>query len=253
MKRILLFKPIMGTVPYKGSGMSKKDQVEEMFDDISSRYDLLNHLFSFNIDKVWRRKAIRLLGRCEPLTILDIATGTADFALAAVRLNPQKITGIDLSEGMLKKGRRKIERKGLADLIELLKADSEALPFRDNSFDASIVGFGVRNFENTGKALEEIYRVLKPGGVFIVLEFSQPRNAAFKFLYSLYFNRVLPWLGGVFSKNRRAYSYLPASANVFPDGECFMSILKNAGFETRSWMPLTFGIASIYEVQKPEI
>jgi demethylmenaquinone methyltransferase / 2-methoxy-6-polyprenyl-1,4-benzoquinol methylase len=243
----------MGTVPYKGSGMSKKDQVEEMFDDISSRYDLLNHLFSFNIDKVWRRKAVRLLGRCEPLLILDVATGTADFALAAVRLNPKKITGIDLSEGMLKEGRRKIERMGLADLIELLKADSEALPFCDNSFDASIVGFGVRNFENSAKALGEIYRVLKPGGVFIVLEFSQPRNAAFKFFYSLYFNKVLPWLGGVFSKNRRAYSYLPASVNVFPDGEYFMSILENAGFEIRSWMPLTFGIASIYEVQKPKI
>ena len=161
----------MAAVPYKDSNLSKKGQVEEMFDQISHRYDLLNHLLSINIDKLWRRRAVNLLIPFQPKTILDIATGTGDFALAAVRLNPEKITGIDLSEGMLKIGRKKVEKKGLTKIIELQKADSENLPFGDNTFDAAIVGFGVRNFENLGKGLSEIFRVLLPGGIFVVLEF----------------------------------------------------------------------------------
>lgn len=223
-----------------------------MFDQISHRYDFLNHLLSVNIDKLWRRRAIRLLRRFKPFTILDVATGTADFAVAAARLNPEKITGIDLSEGMLKIGRKKIEKKGLIPLIELLKADSESLPFGNHSFDAAIVGFGVRNFENLEKGLSEIYRVLNPGGAFIVLEFSQPRNKFFRKLYFFYFNRVLPKLGSLVSKDNKAYTYLPESVREFPDGDDFTGILEKTGFENCRWLPQTMGIATIYEAQKPK-
>jgi len=242
----------MAAVPYKNSTQSKKGQVEEMFDSISHRYDLLNHLLSVNIDKLWRKKAIKLLAPHHPEKILDIATGTADFAIAATRLNPQKITGIDLSEGMLKKGRQKIEKKGLSGSIELLKADSEALPFDNATFDAAVVGFGVRNFENLEKGLTEIHRVLKPGGVFIVLEFSRPRKAFFKQMYFFYFNNILPMLGRLVSKDNSAYTYLPESVHEFPDGDDFVFILEKTGYHKCSWHPQTFGIASIYKAQKPE-
>jgi demethylmenaquinone methyltransferase/2-methoxy-6-polyprenyl-1,4-benzoquinol methylase len=242
----------MAAVPYKNSTQSKKGQVEEMFDSISHRYDLLNHLLSVNIDKLWRKKAIKLLAPHHPEKILDIATGTADFAIAATRLNPQKITGIDLSEGMLKKGRQKIEKKGLSGSIELLKADSEALPFDNATFDAAVVGFGVRNFENLEKGLTEIHRVLKPGGVFIVLEFSRPRKAFFKQMYFFYFNNILPMLGRLVSKDNSAYTYLPESVHEFPDGDDFVFILEKIGYHKCSWHPQTFGIASIYKAQKPE-
>jgi demethylmenaquinone methyltransferase/2-methoxy-6-polyprenyl-1,4-benzoquinol methylase len=242
----------MAAVPYKNSALGKKGQVEEMFDSISHRYDLLNHLLSVNIDKLWRKKAIKLLAPHHPKKILDIATGTADFALAATRLNPKRITGIDLSEGMLKIGRQKIEKRGLSGSIELLKADSEALPFDDATFDAAVVGFGVRNFENLEKGLSEIFRVLKPDGVFIVLEFSRPRKAFFKQLYFFYFNNILPMLGRLVSKDSSAYTYLPESVREFPDGGAFVSILGKTGFLNCSWHPQTFGIASIYKAQKPE-
>lgn len=243
----------MAAVPYKESTLSKKGQVEEMFDHISPKYDLLNHLLSVNIDKLWRRKAIRMLKPLGPRTILDVATGTADFAIAAAKLNPQKITGIDLSEGMLKVGRQKVQRKGLAHMIELVKADSEALPFDDHSFDASIVGFGVRNFENLQQGLTEIHRVLKPGGEFIVLEFSRPKNKIFSSLYFFYFKKVLPWLGRRISKNSRAYSYLPESVQQFPDGVEFVDILIKTGFKNCTFKPLTGGIATIYKAQKEKI
>lgn len=243
----------MAAVPYKDSNLSKKGQVEEMFDQISHRYDLLNHLLSMNIDKVWRRRAVNLLKPFQPKTILDIATGTGDFALAAVRLNPEKITGIDLSEGMLEIGRKKVEKKGLTKIIELQKADSENLPFAENTFDAAIVGFGVRNFEDLGKGLSEIFRVLQPGGVFIVLEFSKPRNVFIRKLYFFYFTRVLPFLGRVVSKDNRAYTYLPESVNEFPDGDDFTAFLKSAGFIKCRWVFQTMGIATIYEAQKPKI
>ncbi len=242
----------MAAVPYKDSNLSKKGQVEEMFDQISHRYDLLNHLLSVNIDKVWRKRAVNLLKPFRPKTILDIATGTGDFALAAVRLNPEKITGIDLSEGMLEIGRKKVEKKGLTKIIELQKADSENLPFEDNTFDAAIVGFGVRNFENLGKGLSEIFRVLRPGGAFIVLEFSKPRNVFIRKLYFFYFTRVMPLLGRLVSKDNRAYTYLPESVNEFPDGDDFTSFLKSAGFVKCSWVFQTMGIATIYEAQKPK-
>jgi demethylmenaquinone methyltransferase / 2-methoxy-6-polyprenyl-1,4-benzoquinol methylase len=243
----------MAAVPYKDSNQSKKVQVEEMFDQISHRYDLLNHLLSVNIDKLWRNRAIKMLKPFQPQTILDIATGTADFAIAAGKLNPGKITGIDLSEGMLRIGRRKVNKKGLSHLIELRQADSEALPFENHSFDAAIVGFGVRNFENLEKGLAEIFRVLYPGGVFVVLEFSLPENKVFRSLYLFYFLKVLPWLGRLVSKDNRAYSYLPESVREFPDGENFARIIEKVGFEKCRWVPQTMGIATIYQAQKPEI
>jgi demethylmenaquinone methyltransferase/2-methoxy-6-polyprenyl-1,4-benzoquinol methylase len=243
----------MAAVPYKNSNLGKKGQVEEMFDHISHRYDLLNHLLSANIDKLWRKKAIKMLHAFRPGSILDIATGTADFAIAAAKLKPEKIVGIDLSEGMLKVGRQKIEKKGLSHLIELQKADSEALPFDDFTFDSAIVGFGVRNFENLEKGLSEIYRVLRPGGVFIVLEFSLPKNKVFRQLYFFYFTKILPWLGKLVSKNNRAYTYLPESVREFPDGDSFVRILEKTGFENCRWIAQTMGIATIYESQKPKI
>jgi demethylmenaquinone methyltransferase/2-methoxy-6-polyprenyl-1,4-benzoquinol methylase len=243
----------MAAVPYKNSNLSKKGQVEEMFDHISHRYDLLNHLLSANIDKLWRKKSIKMLHKFQPCSILDIATGTGDFAIAAAKLNPEKIVGIDLSEGMLKVGRQKIEKRGLSHLIELQKADSEALPFDNNTFDAAIVAFGVRNFENLEKGLAEIYRVLRPGGAFIVLEFSLPKNKVFRNLYFFYFIKVLPWLGRLVSKDNRAYTYLPESVREFPDGADFVRILEKTGFVKSRWMSQTMGIAAIYESQKPKI
>ncbi len=242
----------MAAVPYKNSGLSKKNQVEEMFDNISPRYDLLNHLLSVNIDKLWRKKAVNRLARFKPESILDIATGTADFAIEATKLNPANITGIDISEGMLNIGRKKIEKKGYADIIQLIKADSEDLPFESNSYDAAIVGFGVRNFEHLEKGLGEIFRVLKPGAAFIILEFSKPRKAPFKQLYHFYFTNLLPFFGQMISKDKSAYNYLPESVKEFPDGEDLLLALKRAGFEKGVWLPQTFGIASVYEVQKPE-
>lgn len=242
----------MAALPYNSSRNNKKSQVEEMFNNISRRYDLLNHLLSANIDKIWRKKTIRLLRDYHPATILDIATGTGDFAIAAARLGNVKITGIDISEGMLEIGRNKIAAKGLGKIIELLKADSENLPFGDNLFDAAIVGFGVRNFEQLDKGLHEIFRVLKPGGVFFVLEFSKPRKSPWKQLYRFYFTRILPVIGRMVSNDKRAYSYLPESVNEFPDGAQFLDILAQAGFKKNKSYPQTFGIATIYEAHKPE-
>ncbi len=242
----------MTALPNKFSEQSKKDQVEEMFDDISPRYDLLNHLLSANIDKLWRRNAIRKLTSHKPKLILDIATGTGDFAIAAARINEAKVIGIDISEGMLEVGRRKLEKRKLTKAIELLKADSEKLPFENEKFDAAIVGFGVRNFENLKKGLTEIFRVLKPGGVFYVLEFSKPANSPYKQIYQFYFTKILPFIGRMISKNSNAYTYLPESVNEFPDGELFLTILAEVGFVRNKCFPQTFGIASIYEAHKLE-
>ena len=240
----------MTALPNKNSTQPKKEQVEEMFDNISNRYDLLNHLLSVNIDKIWRRNAIKRLKRFQPKTILDIATGTGDFAIAATKIGGAKITGIDISEGMLDVGRKKIARKNLIDFIELQKADSENLPLESNSFDAAIVGFGVRNFENLEKGLAEILRVLKPGGVFYVLEFSKPAKTPFKQFYKFYFTRILPLVGRMVSKDTNAYTYLPESVNEFPAGERFLTILADVGFTENRCFPQTFGIASIYEARK---
>jgi len=243
----------MAALPYNHSENSKKKQVEEMFDNISSRYDLLNHLLSVNIDKIWRRKTIKKLRSFHPSNILDVATGTADFAIEAAKLNNVKIVGIDISEGMLEVGRTKVEKKALVNVIELRKADSENLPFEDNTFDSAIVGFGVRNFESLKKGLAEILRVLKPGGVFFILEFSKPQKAPIKQLYQFYFTRILPLIGKTVSKDARAYTYLPESVNEFPDGELFLTILAEVGFVENKSFPQTFGVASIYEAHKLKI
>ncbi len=240
----------MVALPNKKSAQSKKVQVEEMFDNISHKYDMLNHLLSANIDKIWRRKTIKKLSGFKPKTILDIATGTGDFAIAATKIKGAKITGIDISEGMLEVGRKKIIRKGLTDIIELQKADSENLPFENDFFDAAIVGFGVRNFENLEKGLAEILRVLKPGGLFYVLEFSKPKKAPFKQFYKFYFTRILPLVGRMVSKDTNAYTYLPESVKEFPGGEIFLTILADVGFTNNKCFSQTFGIASIYEAFK---
>jgi len=238
------------TVPNRKSKLSKKDQVEEMFDNISPKYDLLNHLLSINIDKVWRKNVIKKIEKFQPQTILDVATGTADFAIAASRIRNTEITGIDISEGMLTIGRKKIQKRNLSNRIKLIKADSENLPFDENSFDAAIVAFGVRNFENLENGLLEIRRVLKPGGVFFVLEFSKPEKTPFKQVYRIYFNRILPTVGRLISKDKNAYAYLPESVNEFPCGEKFIAILAKVGLIKNAFYPQTFGIATIYEAHK---
>ncbi len=242
----------MAALPNKKSEKSKRTQVEEMFDDISPRYDLLNHLLSVNIDKHWRKKTINKLKSYNPENILDVATGTADFALAAAKIKDAKVVGIDISEGMLSVGRAKVEKKKLTDRIELIHADSENLPFENENFDAAIVGFGVRNFENLKKGLIEIARVLKPGAVFYVLEFSKPSKSPYKQIYQFYFTRILPIVGKMVSKNSNAYTYLPESVNEFPDGEDFLTILADAGFVNNKCFTQTFGIATIYEAHKSE-
>lgn len=242
----------MAVVPYNNSGDNKKKQVAEMFNNISPRYDFLNHLLSLNIDKLWRKKAIRLLNSYNPSKIIDIATGTADFAISASQLNPQSIIGIDISQGMLDIGRVKIKKKKLENIIELQLGDSENLIFDDNTFDAAICAFGVRNFESLENGMKEILRVLNPGGALIVLEFSRPSHTPFKQLYNLYFRNILPFIGRIVSKDMSAYTYLPESVGAFPSGERFMLLLKEAGYNEGRIIPLTFGIATIYEVTKPK-
>ncbi len=239
-------------LPYKQSQQTKKGQVEEMFDNISPKYDALNHILSVNIDKLWRKTTIRKLKTYAPKTILDIATGTGDFAVAATKIGDVKITGIDISAGMLQVARKKIARKNLSRQIDFLKADSEDLPFEADLFDAATVGFGVRNFENLIKGLHEIKRVLKPGGVFFILEFSKPVATPFKQIYQFYFMHILPFIGRIVSKDSRAYTYLPESVNEFPDGDKFLAILADVGFVQNKCYRQTFGIASIYEAHKAQ-
>ncbi len=240
----------MAVVPYKEQDISKKEQVAQMFNSISGRYDFLNHFLSLGIDRGWRKKAIKLLAPANPKTMLDVATGTGDFAIQALMLNPDKITGVDISEGMLEVGRKKIANKGLSDKIELRLGDSENLPFADNNFDAVTVGFGVRNFENLQQGLQEIHRVLKPGAMLVVLEFSRPTAFPFKQLYNFYFKTILPRIGRLVSRDKSAYTYLPESVEAFPDGENFIAILRTIGFNHTACKPLTFGISSIYTAQK---
>ncbi len=236
--------------PYKNQTTSKKEQVAAMFDNIAPKYDFLNQLLSMGIHKGWRRKAIQLLQAQKPKTVLDIATGTADFAIEAVKLNPEKIVGVDISEGMLKLGQEKIIKLGLQNKIELKLGDSESLPFSDNSFDAITVGFGVRNFENLEKGMADIYRVLNKGGMLAVLEFSKPSAFPVKQVYNFYFRFVTPFVGKLFSKDNSAYTYLPESVKAFPAGEEFLEILRKTGFKENKAISLTFGIASIYIAKK---
>ncbi len=236
--------------PYKDQTTGKKEQVATMFNNIAPKYDFLNQLLSLGIHKGWRRKAIRLLKDIKPKIILDIATGTGDFAIEAMKLDPDKVTGVDISEGMLKFGIEKINKLGLQNKIELKLGDSESLPFSDNSFDAITVGFGVRNFENLEKGINDIYRVLKTDGMISILEFSKPRRFPVKQFYNFYFKIVTPAIGKLFSKDSSAYSYLPESVSAFPDGENFLDVLRKAGFKEAKAIPVTFGIASIYTAKK---
>ena len=233
--------------PYKINSRSKKEQVTDMFNNIAENYDFLNHFLSLGIDKLWRKKAIALLKDTPSGSkILDIATGTADFAIAALKLHPAKITGVDISEKMLDKGREKIKYLNLENKIELTVADSENLPYGDNSFNAITVGFGVRNFEHPEKGLSEMYRVLGIGGAVAILEFSKPKIFPIKQIYNLYFLNVLPLAGKIISKDHRAYTYLPESVRAFPEGASFLEIMQKAGFREIKQIPLSFGIASIY-------
>ncbi|MBV5315676.1 MAG: bifunctional demethylmenaquinone methyltransferase/2-methoxy-6-polyprenyl-1,4-benzoquinol methylase UbiE [Prolixibacteraceae bacterium] len=240
----------MQVTPYKDSEQQKKQQVEQMFDNIAPKYDFLNHFLSLGIDKLWRKKAIRILSSYKSDYILDVATGTGDFAVAASKLKPRKIIGFDLSEQMLNVGREKAKRLGLADVIEFRKGDSEAMPFQDEQFDAITVAFGVRNFENLENGLKEFHRVIKKDGVVIILEFSKPRYFPMKQFYLFYFFRILPFIGRLISKDSSAYSYLPESVMAFPDDLKFLSILQRVGFSKNRQKRLTFGIATIYIAQK---
>jgi len=237
-------------VPYKDQSKSKKEQVANMFNTISPQYDFLNHLLSGGIDIIWRKKAIKLLQNKGIKSMLDIATGTGDFAIEALKINPEKIIGVDISEGMLSFGQEKIRKMGLEKTIQLQKGDSEKLPFSDNSFDAVIVSFGVRNFENLQKGLSDMFRVTKPGGYCLILEFSNPRNFPMKQLYTFYSKYCLPFLGKMISKDPSAYSYLPESVIAFPDGPEFIQIFKSVGYSETNWIPMTGGICSIYIGQK---
>ncbi len=236
----------MTVVPYKEKSSGKKEQVAEMFDNISPKYDFLNHFLSLGIDILWRKKAIKMLRDIEPKKILDIATGTGDFAIQSLDLNPDKVIGVDISEGMLSVGRKKLKKLKLEDRIELHSGDSEKLNFEDNSFDAVIVAFGVRNFEHLEKGLADMLRVLKPGGKVVILEFSRPGWTPFKQLYNFYFSSILPKLGRLISKDRAAYTYLPDSVRNFPDGDRFLAILEELGYKNTACKTLSLGISSIY-------
>ena len=231
--------------PYSEEG-SKTQQIATMFDNIAHRYDFLNRSLSMGIDIIWRKKAIAQLKEIQPKTILDVATGTGDFALEAMSLNPDKITGVDISVGMLDLGKQKIAKKNLSNKIEMVVGDSENLPFEDNTYDAATVAFGVRNFENLQKGLTDINRVLRPGGKLVVLELSTPKKFPIKQLFGFYFNNILPLFGRLLSKDDSAYTYLPESVNAFPDGEDFKKVMAAAGFKDNTSKALTFGICSLY-------
>ncbi|MGB0368406.1 MAG: bifunctional demethylmenaquinone methyltransferase/2-methoxy-6-polyprenyl-1,4-benzoquinol methylase UbiE [Flavobacteriales bacterium] len=231
--------------PYSEEG-SKTKQIATMFDNIAHRYDFLNRSLSMGIDIIWRKKAIAQLKEIQPKKILDVATGTGDFAIEAMSLKPEKITGVDISVGMLELGKEKIAKKNLSKTIEMVVGDSENLPFEDNTYDAATVAFGVRNFENLQKGLTDINRVLRPGGKLVILELSTPKKFPIKQLFGFYFNNILPLFGKMLSKDDSAYTYLPMSVNAFPDGEDFKKVMAAAGFQRNTSKALTFGICSLY-------
>jgi len=233
--------------PYQEDAGTKKEQVADMFNNISKTYDFLNHFLSLGIDIIWRKKAINELKKSQPKLILDVATGTGDFAFEALSiLNPEKIIGVDISQGMLDIAQQKITKRGLDERFEVKLGDSEELPFNSNEFDAVTVAYGVRNFENLQMGLADIFRVLKPGGKAVVLEFSKPKVFPVKQLYKFYFNYITPGIGKLFSKDSRAYTYLPESVAAFPDGKAFTGLMDKAGFKDTKCRPLAFGICSIY-------
>ncbi|MBK5271195.1 MAG: bifunctional demethylmenaquinone methyltransferase/2-methoxy-6-polyprenyl-1,4-benzoquinol methylase UbiE [Bacteroidia bacterium] len=240
-------------IPYKDSEKSKKEQVAEMFDQIAGRYDKLNRFLSARTDIGWRKKAIRLLKKDKPKLLLDVATGTADMAIMTCKiLNPEKIIGIDISDQMLEIGKKKVEKERLGYKIQLQHGDSEAINFDENTFDGVMVAFGVRNFENLDNGLAEMFRVLKPGGSVLILEFSKPRRKMIKSLYRLYMNIVAPKVAQWFKQNKEAYLYLFESANAFPDRQDFIDILNKVGYTDTQCKPLSLGICCIYTGKKPQ-
>lgn len=232
--------------PYNDASKSKKEEVAEMFNNISKRYDFLNHFLSLGIDKIWRKKAIAELKEINPIRILDIATGTGDFALAALKINPKEVVGIDISEGMLAVGKEKMIAKKVDNIITMQLGDSENLPFEDNYFDGLTVGFGVRNFENLEKGLAEMLRVIRPGGKAIILEFSKPKNFPIKQVFGFYSKYFIPFFGKNISKDEKAYAYLPESVQAFPEGENFKAILSKVGYKNVTSKLVSGGIATIY-------
>ncbi len=238
----------MGTKvkPYNKANASKKEEVEEMFDNISGRYDFLNHFLSLGIDKLWRRKAIKILKPYQPKVIMDMATGTGDFAIEALKLNPTRIVGVDLSNGMLEVGRKKMIKRKVNHIIEMVQGDSENLAFEDNTFDAYTVGFGVRNFQNLDAGLTEMLRVLKPNGVGVILEFSKPKKFPVKQYFKFHSKFIIPTFGRLISKDKAAYSYLPESVAAFPEGKSFMDIMTSVGYSNVKSKIVGGGIATIY-------
>lgn len=234
------------TVKPYNSEKSKKEEVEQMFDNISSKYDFLNHFLSLGIDKIWRRKAVKELRLTQPKKILDIATGTGDFAIANLKLNPEEIVGIDISNGMLDVGRQKMIKRNVDHIVTMKQADSEALPFDEGYFDGLTVGFGVRNFENLEKGLSEMLRVLRPGGKAVILEFSKPKAFPIKQAFGFYSKYVIPVLGKNISKDKKAYAYLPESVEAFPEGKDFMDILTKLNYKNVTATTVSGGIATIY-------
>ena len=235
--------------PYNSSD-AKKDQVAEMFDNIAPKYDFLNHLLSLGIDITWRKKAVKILSKRNPKVILDVATGTGDFAMEAMSLSPTRVVGIDISNEMLNVGRKKIANKNWSSSIEMIQADSEDLPFEDGTFDAITVGFGVRNFAHLEVGLGEMLRVLKKGGQVAIIEISQPSSFPIKQLYGIYFKGILPAVGKLVSKDARAYTYLPESVTHFAQGREFVDILTKVGYKNAEFTPLTFGAATLYIAEK---
>ncbi len=251
MQSVSSSNPAAKIVPDAASNLSKKDQVAEMFNNIAGRYDFLNHFLSMGIDKGWRKKAIAEVAQIQPKSILDVATGTGDMAIAAARkIQPQKITGVDIADQMLAVGRKKIADKNLAGIITLQTGDSEAMPFATGEFDAVMCAYGVRNFEHLEAGLKEMSRVLRPGGKVVILEFSHPIRFPVKQLYKFYFRYILPTLGKIVSKHSKAYTYLPESVMAFPEGKRFCEILGECGFKNAVARPLTFGITTLYTANK---
>lgn len=243
---------VQEVLPYDVAGESKKGQVRIMFDRISGKYDFLNHLLSVNIDKYWRKRAIARLEPYRPQIILDVASGTGDLAIAARRLNPSRIIATDLSEGMLEVARKKIQALGLESIIETRTADGENLPFPDHSFDAVMIGFGLRNFGDIHAGIREFLRVLNPGGSLVILEFSMPSSRIVKAMYLLYFRHLLPFIGRIVSKDHMAYSYLNRSVEAFPSRHDMLDLLGKVGYVRCSATAFTLGISTVYQAFKPE-
>ena len=238
--------------PFKNSEKGKKEQVAEMFDGIAGKYDFMNRFLSAGIDVRWRKKAIKILAKDNPAHVLDMATGTADMAIMACKLlKGTRITGIDLSEGMLEVGRKKVEKENLTGRIQLQLGDSEAIKFSENTFDAVMAAFGVRNFGNLEKGLSEMHRVMKPGAQLVILEFSKPEKRAIRGLYNIYMRLVAPTVARWFRQNREAYEYLQESADAFPERRNFVEILNKLGFTETGYKPLSLGICCIYTGRKP--